>query len=708
MTVSVDADLRIREYAGDDSANPRPVPFRFLDNDALKVTRTNADGSETVLVRGTHFSVAGAGNLAGGSVTPLAPIAAGTSWRIEGDMSLEQPTDYTAGDDFPAESHERGLDRSMIAHQEARRDINDVGSRALRVRRGETLPELPSAGDRAGTYAAYDAIGRPIGASGTGNDSAFRTDMAQDDGGENVGIKRPIAHARRQTAQEILVEQLLTPDTFRQPGDTVLLRLQRFLDALGNGRYGRLDANYIIPSQLVLTDRSHFRLDGNGYTIKLANGAATGYGGSAIYIARCQNFEISDLIFDGNRANRVVAEDPAHVVVIDKCNDWKFSRVQANNGTSDGFYIGAGAGGSGVGGAVTLADVPQRWVMEDCVALGNYRQGCSVIEGMWGTFLRGRYGLTSGLWDAAGSTGPCAGIDCESDQQPTWAARRIQHIDFIEVLFDQNQGPGLLLTNIDGTRHFRVIDCKFDRNKKAAIESVADMVEIIRPNVTGWDQVDYTARVDAPNKRGCIDIGSSAGLHTIVGPSFADVVNGASDVNPLIYIHGGGGTPNGITVEGIRTDGSASKILFSGAPQFTLKNSTIDLSGSTRGNAVETFGADDVISDVFFSRCYSSAVYMGGARPTMRDLIATVRGVLSETGYIFNTIDTSYASMKNLRVHFEVPTARYGLGISTSARIEDTWVTNMTTTDSHVFAGAAVLRRANYRIDNPFTETAIT
>lgn len=623
---------------------------------------------------------------------------------VVSEPELTQPSDFdNTGPSFNPAALTRALDRAAIRDNKLKRDID----RSVKLPFGEESVTFPAVADRANRFLSFLPNGDPLMSSGTGADAGLRPDLASQTGGDMVRFKRAVPFSRIQAASEVLAEQLLTPETFRQPGDTVLLRLQRFLDALGDGRYGRLDADYVIPSQLVLADRERFRLDGNGYTIKLANGAATGYGGSAIYIARCHNFEISDLIFDGNRANRVVAEDPAHIVVIDKCNDWKFSRVQANNGTCDGFYIGAGSGGSGVGGVVTLADVPQRWVLEDCIALANYRQGCSVIEGMWGTFLRGRYGLTSGLWDAAGSTGPCAGIDCESDHQPTWDQYRIQHIDFVEVLLDQNQGPGLLITNIDGTRHIRVIDCKFDRNKKAAIESVADMVDIVRPTVTGWDQVDYTARVDAPDKRGCIDIGSSAGLHTIVGPSFADVSNGASDVNPLIYIHGGGGTPNGITVEGVRTDGSASKILFSGAPQFTLKNSTIDLSGSTRGNAVETFGADDVIADCFFSRCYSSAVYMGGARPTMRDLIATVRGVLSETGYIFNTIDTSYASMKSLRIHFEVPTARYGFGISTSARIEDTWVTNMTTTDSHVFAGAAVLRRANYRLDNPFTETAI-
>lgn len=162
MTVGVDDELRIREYGGDNSANPRSVPFKFLDNDDLRVTRTNADGSETALVRGVHFTVAGAGNPAGGSVTPLAPIEVGTSWRIEGAMSLGQPTDYTAGDDFPSESHERGLDRSMIAHQEARRDIEDTRGRSFMVPRGEVAGILPSAAARSGKYAAFNGEGEML------------------------------------------------------------------------------------------------------------------------------------------------------------------------------------------------------------------------------------------------------------------------------------------------------------------------------------------------------------------------------------------------------------------------------------------------------------------------------------------------------------------------------------------------------------------
>lgn len=205
MTVSVDDELRIREYAGDDSATARAVPFKFLDNDDLKVTLIGADGSETVLVRGTHYSVTGAGSDSGGSVTPLLPIASGTSWRIEGDMPLAQPTDYTAGDDFPAESHERGLDRAMIAHQEVRRDLNETRDRAVQVPRGSIAPGLDMTGlidgdllvysggkllranflSSAGKFAAFGSQGHLIGADALAPDivPALAVNIGTDGGG---------------------------------------------------------------------------------------------------------------------------------------------------------------------------------------------------------------------------------------------------------------------------------------------------------------------------------------------------------------------------------------------------------------------------------------------------------------------------------------------------------------------------------------------
>lgn len=704
MTVGVDADLRIREYPGDDSATARPVPFYFLDAGDLKVTRVNVDGSETVLVRGTDYSVAGAGNPAGGSVTPLAPIATGTTWRIEGDMTLAQPTDYTAGDDFPAESHERGLDRSMIAHQEVRRDLNDFGSRSLRVPRGETAPDLPSAAARAGTYAAYDAVGRPIGASGTGNDTAFRTDLAQDDGAENIGIKRSFANARRQTAGEILAEQILTPEAFRQPGDTVLQRLQRFVDALGDGVYGRLDADYTVPSQIVVGYRSRFKLYGNGYTIRIADGAATGYGGSALYFVGCSDFEVIDLVADGNRDNRTPANDAGHVIIVDKCHNWRFTRVQANNGTCDGFLIYAGSegNGSGIGGAVTLDDCPSHWVMDECVALGCWRQGLSVIEGRYAKISGGRYGLTSGAWDT--EDGPCAGIDLEPDDYPGRPENRIDFVDIDNVLFDQNQGPGLLITNINGVRNIRVRDCIFDRNKKAAIESFGEIVDIVRPKISGWDQVDYTANVSAPAKRGAIDIGTGAGRTRIIDPEFSQVDNDVGNVNPCIYVHGG--AEDGVEISGIRSDGSASDILIGNAAKMNVHDCTVDLTGATAHPHFTLAGANSTFQRNKLIGINERAIYAGGARVRILDNEFYVR-IATEVAWCVQAGDSALAEVRGNRIELDVGGSTYGFQVPVDSMLIDNYAYNITTGNAFGLGGAAIFNRGNHFSGVKLTETAL-
>lgn len=288
MTVGVDDELRIREYPGDDSATPRPVPFKFLGNDDLKVTRVAADGSETVLVRGTDYSVAGAGSDAGGSVTPLAPIASGTSWRIEGDMPLAQPTDYTAGDDFPAESHERGLDRSMIAHQEARRDIEDTRQRALTVPRGEVAPPLDVAGltdgdlltfrdgrlarlDRerfAGAFFAGDPTGKPIPASGTGADGALRSDLGNH-GDEIVAALQGGDNAVARTVRSELRDLSISPMQFGALANVIandrvpVQRAAAFAKLVGR-RLDLMGKTYICNGQSVSVECS---VDGRGAKI---------------------------------------------------------------------------------------------------------------------------------------------------------------------------------------------------------------------------------------------------------------------------------------------------------------------------------------------------------------------------------------------------------------------------------------------------------
>ncbi len=166
MTVA--AITPVQTYLGNGSAAPLAVPFRFLAADDLVVTRIAPGNVRTVLARGIHYSVTGAGGTAG-SVTPLAPIPAGTSWEVARATARTQPADYLTGDSFPAETHELALDRMMLAVQEqdvataaVAADGDDTAARALRAVEGEVMDLLPPKAELASRVLGFDNVGDPI------------------------------------------------------------------------------------------------------------------------------------------------------------------------------------------------------------------------------------------------------------------------------------------------------------------------------------------------------------------------------------------------------------------------------------------------------------------------------------------------------------------------------------------------------------------
>jgi hypothetical protein len=185
MTVAT--SQRRVQYLLDGTSTVFPVPFPFLGAADLQVVRTSDTGLETALALNADYAVAGVGDPGGGNVTLPAPGTSGDRLTIKRVVERTQLTDYVPNDPFPAEAHERALDRLTMAVQED----GDELSRALVLpdtdpRRGQmVLPPLPG---RAGKFLAFDADGRPVGATGGGVDSALRTDLAAAGGGQLVSF----------------------------------------------------------------------------------------------------------------------------------------------------------------------------------------------------------------------------------------------------------------------------------------------------------------------------------------------------------------------------------------------------------------------------------------------------------------------------------------------------------------------------------------
>ena len=161
MTVS--SDVARVGYAGDGAAANFAVPFYFLDADDLTVILRRADGGETVWVRGTQYTVAGAGDPAGGSIAvPTAPIdhrpQSGETLVILRAVPLTQETDYTEGDPLPAATLERDFDKARMVDQQ----LGEALGRALTFTQGSpssgiTMPE-PAADHVVKWSAAGDAL----------------------------------------------------------------------------------------------------------------------------------------------------------------------------------------------------------------------------------------------------------------------------------------------------------------------------------------------------------------------------------------------------------------------------------------------------------------------------------------------------------------------------------------------------------------------
>jgi len=132
MTVS--SETNRKEYAGDDSTTGFPTTFNFALDGDLKVTLVDSAGTETVQTITTHYTVTGAGDDTGGTVTMITPPATGEELVIERDVAYTQGIDYIANDDFPAETHEGGLDKLTYLAQQLKTSI----ARVLRLPSGET------------------------------------------------------------------------------------------------------------------------------------------------------------------------------------------------------------------------------------------------------------------------------------------------------------------------------------------------------------------------------------------------------------------------------------------------------------------------------------------------------------------------------------------------------------------------------------------
>ena len=149
--------------AGDGSTTNFTYPFKIFADSDLSVIIRSSTGTETTKTITTHYTVAGAGDASGGSITFTSgntPTATETVVMIR-EVPQTQAIDYIANDPFPAESHEEGLDRATMTIQQMQEELNR--SFKVSATNSITTPEFTDdAASRASKALGFDSTGNVL------------------------------------------------------------------------------------------------------------------------------------------------------------------------------------------------------------------------------------------------------------------------------------------------------------------------------------------------------------------------------------------------------------------------------------------------------------------------------------------------------------------------------------------------------------------
>jgi hypothetical protein len=147
-------------YSGNGSTTVFAYTYRIFADSDLQVIIRSASGTETTKTITTHYTVAGAGDANGGSVTfTVGNVPTATETVVlRREVPQTQAIDYIANDPFPAESHEEGLDRATMNIQQLQEEVD----RSIKLSRTNTMTSTEftvDAADRANKILAFDATG---------------------------------------------------------------------------------------------------------------------------------------------------------------------------------------------------------------------------------------------------------------------------------------------------------------------------------------------------------------------------------------------------------------------------------------------------------------------------------------------------------------------------------------------------------------------
>jgi hypothetical protein len=158
------------QFTANGSTTVFPFPYYFIAQTHLRVTVTNTTtGVSTLQVITTDYTVSGAADPAGGSVTFVSAPTNARRVTIERIAPLTQATDYVLNDNFPSSVLEEDLDKlTMIVQQ-----MQDAIDRSIKFPSTDAAfeDETGSSVDRVSKILGFDSTGA-ISLLATTGDSA--------------------------------------------------------------------------------------------------------------------------------------------------------------------------------------------------------------------------------------------------------------------------------------------------------------------------------------------------------------------------------------------------------------------------------------------------------------------------------------------------------------------------------------------------------